>query len=217
MLSWCRKPWRTKPSGTIALLLVYRWKSPGFGWLCTLTGLLKLASSGWNVHITHACSSCQTASALELPGRCKKEHIVWLKCHRKKSGIVQMLVLLCFGLHCTCCQKYMFDTVNHVHLSPCALGASVHMLYSSGNRRGGCWNGFAAVQLLLPWTLRAAGGGRGEVKRHNGMPLALCGRDTAAVLPTLLSSGDVLVMCPHFNPNASHLLPSPVINKIFFL
>lgn len=108
-------------------------------------------------------------------------------------------------------------TKNRVHLS--RNGASVHMSYSSGCRREGCRNCFAAVQLLLPWTLRAAGGGRGEVKRPNGMPLALCVRDTAAVLPTLLSSGDVLIMCliPSFNPSASHLLPSPAMNKVFVL
>lgn len=75
------------------------------------------------------------------------------------------------------------------------------------------------MQLLLPWTLRAAGGGRGQVKRHYGTPLALCVGDTAAVLPTLLSSGDVLIMCliPIFNPHASQLLPSPPINKVFFI
>lgn len=149
-----------------------------------------------------------------------KDNIFWLICHIKKLGIVQMLVLLCFGLHCTCCQTYMFDTIYNrglfVFKSVCN-EASVHMLYSSGDRRGGCWNCFAALQLLLPWTLRAAGGGRRQVKRHYGMPLALCVRNTAAVLRTLLSTGDVLIMCliPIFNPNASQLLPSPGINKVF--
>lgn len=66
----------------------------------------------------------------------------------------------------------------------------VLMLHRNGNREGGCLNYFAAVQLL-PWTLRAE---RGELKRHNGMPLAMNVRYTAAILPASLSFGDV-IMC----------------------
>lgn len=54
------------------------------------------------------------------------------------------------------------------------------------------------VQLLLPRALRTEGGGGGEVKRHNEVPVALCVGNTAGVQPESLSYGDVLIMsrCP---------------------
>lgn len=54
------------------------------------------------------------------------------------------------------------------------------------------------VQLLLPRALRTGGGGGGEVKRHNEVPVALCVGNTAGVQPESLSYGDVLIMshCP---------------------
>lgn len=54
-----------------------------------------------------------------------KDNIVWLIGHIKKSGIVQMLVLLRFGFHCTCCQTYcicltLSTTEDCLYLSLCA-------------------------------------------------------------------------------------------------
>lgn len=99
-------------------------------------------------------------------------------------------------------------TENRVHLSPCATGQVCTCYTAVGTGEGGVEILFAAVQLL-PWTLRAAGGGRGEVKRHNGMDAfgIVCKRHSCRPAYVTFFWRRIMCLLASFNPNASHLLP----------